>query len=279
MHPMRVALCRGLVSLVFVVGLLVACSTIETTRPGVVGVDRKQTVSPLVDRNRLTQQASLQYREVVSEAQKKGQLNVDHVQTTRVRKISARLIPAVVAFRPEAANWKWETNVLSSKEVNAWCMPGGKIAVYSGLIEQLKLTDDELAAVMGHEIAHALREHAWERASQAANAQVGMTIAAIALGMSGTQQDLAGMAYNAMFALPNSREHETEADRIGVELAARAGYDPRAAIVLWEKMGRLSGGSGTPQWLSTHPSGETRQKDLSVYAQKVMPLYEKAKHH
>ena len=279
MHPMRVALCRGLVPLAFVVGLLVACSTIETTRPGVVGVDRKQTVSPLVDRNRLTQQASLQYRAVVSEAQKKGQLNVDHVQTARVRKISARLIPVVVAFRPEAASWKWETNVLSSKEVNAWCMPGGKIAVYSGLIEQLNLTDDELAAVMGHEIAHALREHAWERASQAANAQVGMTIAAIALGMSGTQQDLAGMAYNAMFALPNSREHETEADRIGVELAARAGYDPRAAIVLWEKMGRLSGGSGTPQWLSTHPSGETRQKDLSVYAQKVMPLYEKAKHH
>lgn len=255
---------------------LAACSTIETTQPGVVGVDRRQTVSPLVDRNKLTQQASLQYRQVVGEAQKKGQLNVDRSQTERVRRISARLIPAVASFRPEAVSWKWETNVITSKEVNAWCMPGGKIAVYSGLIEQLKATDDELAAVMGHEIAHALREHAWERASQAANAQVGMTIAAIALGMSGVQQDAAGMAYNAMFALPNSREHETEADRIGVELAARAGYNPHAAVSLWEKMGKLDG-KAPPQWLSTHPSQQTRVRDLTIYAEKVMPLYEKAK--
>lgn len=263
-------------ALAALIPLLGACTTIETTQPGVVGVSRHQTVSPLVKRDQLTQQAGLQYRQVIGEAQKKGQLNVDRGETERVRKISARLIPAVAAFRPDAVSWKWETNVITSKEVNAWCMPGGKIAVYSGLIEKLKITDNELAAVMGHEIAHALREHAWERASQAANAQVGMTIAAIALGMNGTQQDLAGMAYNAMFALPNSREHETEADRIGVELAARAGYNPRAAISLWEKMGQL-GGSAPPQWLSTHPSQATRQRDLSIYAEKVMPLYESAK--
>lgn len=271
----RQFLARGLACAALLAGLA-ACSTIETTQPGVVGVDRRQTVSPLVDRNKLTQQASLQYRQVVGEAQKKGQLNADKSQTERIRRISARLIPAVVYFRPDAQSWKWETNVITSKEVNAWCMPGGKIAVYSGLIEQLKATDDELAAVMGHEIAHALREHAWERASQAANAQVGLTIAAIALGMSGTQQDLTGMAYNAMFALPNSREHETEADRIGVELAARAGYNPHAAVSLWEKMGKLDS-KAPPQWLSTHPSQQTRVRDLTVYAEKVMPLYEKAK--
>ncbi|GAA5181015.1 M48 family metallopeptidase [Niveibacterium umoris] len=258
--------------------LAVACATVQTTAPGTVGVERKQTVSPLVNRNSLNRQAALQYRQVVTNAERKNALNVDLHQTERVRRIAARLTPAVAAFRPDAVGWKWEVNVLASKEVNAWCMPGGKIAVYSGLIEQLKITDDELAAVMGHEIAHALREHAWERASQAVNAQLGLTVIGIALGASGASMDMAGMAYQAMFALPNSREQETEADRIGVELAARAGYDPRAAISLWEKMGKVSGGA-PPQWLSTHPSQESRQKDLAVYSAKVLPLYEQAKAH
>ncbi|MCX9155127.1 M48 family metallopeptidase [Niveibacterium sp. 24ML] len=256
--------------------IAVACATVQTTAPGTVGVDRKQTVSPLVNRDSLTKQASLQYRQVVTTAEKKNALNVDRQQTERVRKISSRLIPTVAAFRPDAVGWNWEVNVLASKEVNAWCMPGGKIAVYSGLIDQLKITDDELAAVIGHEIAHALREHAWERASQAANAQLGLTVIGIALGASGATMDVAGMAYQAMFGLPNSREQETEADRIGVELAARAGFDPRAAISLWDKMGRISGG-GQPQWLSTHPSQASRQKDLALYSAKVMPLYEQAK--
>jgi len=256
-------------------GVAVACATVQTTAPGTVGVDRKQTVSPLVNRDALNKQAASQYRQVVSTAEQKNALNIDHHQTERVRRIAARLTPTVAAFRPDAVGWRWEVNVLTSKEVNAWCMPGGKIAVYSGLIDQLKITDDELAAVMGHEIAHALREHAWERASQAMNAQIGLTVIGIALGASGASMDMAGMAYQAMFALPNSREQETEADRIGVELAARAGFDPRAAISLWDKMGRLSGNS-PPQWLSTHPSQASRQKDLAVYSAKVMPLYEQA---
>ncbi len=256
-------------------GIAVACATVQTTAPGTVGVDRKQTVSPLVNRDALNKQAASQYRQVVNTAEQKKALNVDHVQTDRVRRIAARLTPTVAAFRPDAVGWHWEVNVLTSKEVNAWCMPGGKIAVYSGLIDQLKITDDELAAVMGHEIAHALREHAWERASQAMNAQIGLTVIGIALGASGSTMDMAGMAYQAMFALPNSREQETEADRIGVELAARAGYDPRAAISLWDKMGRLAGNS-QPQWLSTHPSQASRQRDLAVYSAKVMPLYEQA---
>lgn len=256
-------------------GVAVACATVQTTAPGTVGVDRKQTVSPLVNRDALNKQAASQYRQVVNTAEQKKALNVDHVQTERVRRIAARITPTVAAFRPDAVGWHWEVNVLTSKEVNAWCMPGGKIAVYSGLIDQLKITDDELAAVMGHEIAHALREHAWERASQAMNAQIGLTVIGIALGASGSTMDVAGMAYQAMFALPNSREQETEADRIGVELSARAGYDPRAAISLWDKMGRLAGNS-QPQWLSTHPSQASRQKDLAVYSAKVMQLYEQA---
>ncbi len=256
--------------------VVVACTTVQTTQPGVVGVDRKQTVSPLVDSKALTSEAGLQYQQTLGAAQKKNALNVDRAQTARVRRIADRLIPSVAAFRPDAVSWKWEVNVLSSKEVNAWCMPGGKIAVYTGLIDQIKPTDDELAAVMGHEIAHALREHAWERASKSANAQLGLAVIGIALGAPDLTSNVGGMAYQAMFGLPNSREQETEADRIGVELAARAGYDPRAAIALWEKMARVSSGE-PPQWLSTHPSRDSRQKDLAVYAQKVLPLYEQAR--
>jgi len=256
---------------------VVACTTVQTTQPGVVGVDRKQTVSPLVDPKALNNQALQQYRGVLGAAQKKQALNVDKVQTERVRRIADRLIPTVAAFRPDAVKWNWEVNVLTSNEVNAWCMPGGKIAVYTGLIQQLKITDDELAAVMGHEIAHALREHAWERASEVTNAQIGISVLGAAFGLGGGAMDVAGLAYNAMFSLPNSREQETEADRIGVELSARAGFDPRAAISLWDKMGRLAGGSSQPAWLSTHPSQAQRQADLRVYAEKVMPLYEAAR--
>ncbi|HEX9184694.1 MAG TPA: M48 family metallopeptidase, partial [Burkholderiales bacterium] len=172
--------------------------------------------------------------------------------------------------------WKWETNVITAKEVNAWCMPGGKIAVYTGLIDRLQPTDDELAAVMGHEIAHALREHGRERVSQA-QAQ-GMIIGVIgaAAGVSGGTLDLTRIVVDLTFNLPNSREHEIEADRIGVELAARAGYDPRAAITLWEKMGKAGGGQSA-EFLSTHPNHATRISDLRVYSAKVLPLYEAAR--
>jgi predicted Zn-dependent protease len=255
---------------------LAACTTVQTTQPGVVGVDRKQTVSSLVNRNALTNQSALQYRQALVTADNENALNVDPVETKRVRKIAARIIPVTAVFRPDAVGWSWEANVLNSRQLNAWCMPGGKIAVYSGLIEQLQLTDDELAAVMGYEISHALREHAWERASEAANTQLGFSIVGAILGANGAQMNVAGMAYKAMFSLPNSREQETEADRIGVELAARAGYDPRAAISLWDKMGRASDGEQPPQWLSTHPSNTSRQKDLAIYAEKVLPLYETA---
>ena len=179
-------------------------------------------------------------------------------------------------FRNDAPGWAWEVNVINSGEVNAWCMPGGKIAVYSGLIQKLNATDDEIAAVMGHEIAHALREHARERASQQMNASVAATGLGIALGGGQGTMDLAGLVTNLTYNLPNSRLHETEADRIGVELSARAGFDPRAAVSLWQKMQKVAGGSG-PQWLSTHPSSDTRIRDLTDYAARVMPLFEAAR--
>ncbi|CAN0512527.1 unnamed protein product, partial [Phaeothamnion confervicola] len=167
----------------------------------------------------------------------KGQLDRDPGQAARVRAVAARLIPQTAAFRADAPGWQWEVHVISSNEVNAWCMPGGKIAVYTGILDGLRLTDDELAAVMGHEISHALREHGRERASQAMAQGLLINVVGAAAGLSGTTQDLSKFVLDLTFNLPNSRQDETEADRIGVELAARAGYDPRAAISLWQKMG------------------------------------------
>ena len=254
--------------------ILAGCQSVNTTQPGAVGVDRKQNM--VVSSEAVNQGAVKAYAAVLADAQKKGQLNRDAGQLQRVRAIAGRLIPQTGAFRPDAPGWKWEVNVITSKEVNAWCMPGGKIAFYTGLIEQLHATDDEAAAVMGHEIAHALREHGRERASQAMVQGIGISIVGAALGLGGGAQDLTRAVLDVTFNLPNSRTDEQEADRIGVELAARAGYDPRAAVTLWEKMTRL-GGSQPPQFLSTHPSHASRISDLKGYAEKVWPLYEAAR--
>ncbi|MCP5227181.1 M48 family metallopeptidase [Accumulibacter sp.] len=251
------------------------CATTRTTSGGAVGVDREQTM--LVSSAEVDRSAAKAYRTMMDEAQSKNLLNRNAQQTARVRAIARRLIPATAAFRGDAPGWKWEVNVVSSKELNAWCMPGGKIAVYTGLIEQLPATDDELAAVMGHEIAHALREHGREKAGQAAGLNIAAALGGALIGAyfgvdAGLGQSMIGSVGDLAFMRPNSREMEQEADRIGVELAARAGYDPAAAITLWEKMGRVSGGQ-PPQWLSTHPSHQSRIADLRVYAQRVQPLY------
>ncbi|MDA0275211.1 MAG: M48 family metallopeptidase [Proteobacteria bacterium] len=253
---------------------LVACQSVQTTAPGEVGVSRQQTM--LVSSGTVNKSADKAYRKVISEAQQKGQLNRDAAQVSRVRSIAARLIPQAKVFRPDALGWNWEVNVITSKQVNAWCMPGGKIAFYTGLIEQLRATDDEIAAVMGHEMAHALREHGRERASQAMAQGIGIAVVGTALGVGDLGQDLSQLVLDLTFNLPNSRTAEIEADRIGVEIAARGGYDPRAAITLWEKMQKAAQGQ-PPQFLSTHPSHGTRIADLRAYAAKVLPLYESAR--
>lgn len=261
-----------------VVGLttlaLGACETVQTTQGGVVGVDRQQRMA--VSAGQIEEMADQQYDQVLAEAKKQGKLNANPAQTARVRAIAKRLIAQTTAFRPDAAQWNWEINVLNSPEVNAWAMPGGKIAVYSGLIEKLNVTDNELAAVMGHEIAHALREHSRERASEQVIAGSLISVASAVAGLGEAGQQGLEFAYMGLLGLPNSRRHEVEADRMGVELAARAGYDPRAAISLWEKMGQAGGGE-PPQFLSTHPSREDRMRDLRVYSERVMPLYQQAR--
>ena len=240
-----------------------------------MGVERRQLL--LVSSAAIDQGAVQAYREALGEAAQHGALNRDPQQVARVRAIAARLIPHTAVFRPEAPSWKWEVNVIASKELNAWCMPGGKIAFYSGLIETLQLTDDQIAAIMGHEIAHALREHARERVSQQLASQTVIGIGAAALGLGQGGADLGALVAQVTYNLPFSRLQETEADRMGVELAARAGYDPRAAIALWEKMARISAGKAPPAFLSTHPSSGARIEDLKVFSAKVMPLYEQSR--
>src|SRR5690606_23747737 len=181
-----------------------------------------------------------QYSQTLAQAKAEGALNTDAAAVKRVTAISQRLIKQVPHFRADAASWKWQVNVIESDEVNAWCMPGGRIAVYTGMIDKVKATDAELAAVIGHEIAHALREHTREQMSRQMAANLRLSVLSAATG-SQAAGDLGGALTQVMFTLPNSREAETEADAIGVELAARAGYDPRAAVSLWQKMAALGG--------------------------------------
>ena len=256
------------------IALLAGCQSVATTQPGAVGVERQQQM--LVSGQEIDAAAAQEYNKVIAQAQQKGTLdrNAQHVQ--RVRTIMTRMIPHTAAFRPDAPKWGWQVHVINENQLNAWAMPGGKMVVYSGLIEKLQLTDDELAAIMGHEIAHSLREHARERVSREMATGLGLSVAGAVLGLGQVGQELAGMVAQVTFTLPHSRTHEVEADRIGVELAARAGYEPHAAVSLWQKM-LQAGGSGGPQFLSTHPSPETRLGDLKVYADRVMPLYQQAR--
>lgn len=271
--PSRASLFRRCAVLIAAACWLAACAT--TTGQGAIGVERKQLL--LVSSADMDQGAVQAYQQALGQASKQGALNRNPQQVARVREIAARIIPQTAVFRPEAPGWKWEVNVITSKELNAWCMPGGKIAFYSGIIETLQLTDDEIAAIMGHEIAHALREHARERASQQLATQTVVGVGAAVLGVGQGGADLGALVAQVTFNLPFSRLQETEADRMGVELAARAGYDPRAAIALWEKMARASQGQAPPALLSTHPSSEARIADLKVFSAKVLPLYQQAR--
>ncbi len=252
---------------------LTACTT-TSTKKGTVGIEREQLL--LVSEAEMVNGGKLAYAAVLKEAEKTKTLNTNSVLVQRVRRIANHLIPQTAVFRQDAPSWDWEVNVIQSDQLNAWCMPGGKIAFYTGIIEQLKLTDAEIAAIMGHEMAHALREHGRERASEQTLTQVGLSALSIFTGIQGPALDATAMALQVTLTLPNSRTHEVEADRMGVELAARAGYNPYAAISVWQKMDQASKGGKTPELLSTHPSHSSRIKDLNKYAKRVEPLFQAA---
>ena len=253
--------------------VLVGCAS--TTAGGTVGAERKQLL--LISSAQLEQMAAQSYAQLQAAATKQRALNTDPALTGRVRAIAARIEPHTAVFRRDAPGWKWEVNVINSSELNAFCMPGGKIAFYSGLIKQLDLSDQEIAIVMGHEISHALREHSREQVSQAIAAQATIDIGAALLGVGGGSAQLASTAYQALIATKFSRVDENEADRIGLELSARAGYDPRAGVTLWQKMIKANQGGRPPEFLSTHPAESNRIQQIESLLPAVMPLYEAAR--
>jgi predicted Zn-dependent protease len=243
---------------------------------------RKQLM--LVSEGQALSGSATAYAEMMGQLEKKKQIETGTPRVAKVREITERLIVQAVRFRPETASWAWDVQVIDDpKTVNAFCMAGGKMAIYSGMWDQLKASDDEIAQVMGHEIAHALANHTQERMSVAMATSLGLAVASIAVA-SRTDSPAAGLALQGAalaaavaIQLPNSRESESEADKIGIDLAARAGYDPHAAVTLWEKMGKLSGGKLPPEFLSTHPSPQTRAAALKELGVRAAPLYAAAK--
>ena len=240
--------------------------------PTETGVQVRKPRLLLVPESTVNATAAQQYAQMKQQAQARRVLNVDAPQVQRVRGIAQRLIPHGTRFNPQAAQWAWEVNVIDAPQINAFCMPGGKIMVFDGLIETLKLSDDELAAVIGHEIAHALLEHGRARMSEQVLKGVGINLAAAYFGLSDLGAAALAQAAQLAITLPYSRGHETDADLVGLELAARAGYDPRAALSLWRKMSAASKGQ-PPQFLSTHPGHAQRIAEIERNLPRVMDLY------
>ena len=259
--------------LALLLGLLAGSSS--WAREG-VDVGKNSAFSHLVPADSVERSSLEQYAQMLEQAaEKKALASKDHPQLRRLRDIANKIIPHALSWNPRAANWQWEVNLIGSKQINAFCMPGGKIAFYTGILDQLKLTDDEVAMVMGHEIAHALREHARERMGKSAATNIGASLLTQLLGLGQVGQTVTN--YGAqLLTLQFSRDNESEADLVGMELAARAGYDPRAGVSLWQKMSAANKGA-PPQWLSTHPSGSTRIGDIEANLPKVLPLYERIK--
>ena len=241
-----------------------------------VEVGKNSKFAKLVPAGDVEQAAAGQYQKMMQEAAAKNALlPPDHPQSKRLQAIAQKIIPFSYEWNPRAKDWKWEVNILNSNQINAFCMPGGKIAFYTGILEQLKLTDDEVAMIMGHEVAHALREHARERMGKNAATSIGANVLGGLLGLGNSGAQVLGMG-GQLLTLKFGREDESEADLVGMELAARAGYNPKAGVSLWQKMGAASKGA-PPQFLSTHPSGPTRIKDIEANLPKVEPLYERAR--
>jgi predicted Zn-dependent protease len=240
-----------------------------------VEVGERSVFAGAVPADQLEAAAAQQYAQIKQEATaKKALAPDDHPQLVRLRAISQRLVPFTDEWNPRARQWKWEVILLGSSQVNAFCMPGGKIAFYYGILQQLQLTDDEVAMVMGHEIAHALREHARERMGKTAATRGAIELGAALFGL-GNAGRMAADLGGQLLTLKFGREDESEADLVGMELAARAGYDPRAGVSLWNKMAEASKGA-PPQFLSTHPSGPTRIREIETALPKVTGLYARA---
>jgi len=253
--------------------VLAAAGTLVLPAAAQVEVGSASGMRRLVPAETLEDSAVQQYSQLLAQAKAKRALAPDnHPQLLKLRAIARQIIPYAAQWNSRAAQWRWEVNLIGSKQINAFCMPGGKIAFYTGILDQLKLTDDEIAMVMGHEMAHALREHARSRVAKSQATSIGLSLGAQLLGLG----DLGNAAANLgaqLLTLKFSRSDETDADLVGLELAARAGYNPQAAVSLWRKMGEATGNGGIA-FLSTHPSGPDRIRELEQNVPKVQGLYQ-----
>ncbi len=242
---------------------LAACATSPTGRNQLMLVSEESAINA----------SKTAYTEMLKPFEEEGKLDNDPKLKARVERITGRLIAQAIVMRPETKNWDWSIRIIDDPEtVNAWAMAGGKMALYTGLVQKIEPTDDELAQVLGHEISHALAKHTAEKMSVAMATQLGVLAVAASTDKKGAVTG-AVVAAQLAVTLPNSRSAETEADRIGIELAAKAGYDPRAAATLWRKMAKVSG-NGPPQFLSTHPSPGNREQTLEKLAKEMMPYYQ-----
>jgi Zn-dependent protease with chaperone function len=256
--------------------MLAAGATATGSALAQVDVGSSSQLRKLVPAETLESSARQQYAQVLSEARAKGALAPEsHPQLQRLHTIAQRLIPHTAPWNTRSRDWKWEINLIGNKQLNAWCMPGGKIAFYTGILDQLKLTDDETAMIMGHEMAHALREHARERLAKSQATSIGLSIASQLLGL-GQLGDVAANLGTQLLTLKYSRDDETESDLVGLEIAARGGYRPEASVSLWQKM-QAASGNGSPSFLSTHPSGANRIQELEANLPKVQHLYQEAR--
>jgi predicted Zn-dependent protease len=273
MSMLRVSKVAVLVATVSMVAGIVSLGSVDAAAEG-VKIGKRSMFRNLVPAAQVEQQSAVQYDQMRRDAfQKKALLGDNNPHVQRVRRIARDLLPNVDIFNEASKNWKWEVSVFQSDQINAFCMPGGKIAFFTGILEKLNLTDDEVAMIMGHEMGHALWEHARERTAKTNITGIGgRLIGGLLFGQAG---EMIGAAGSSLAALKFSRNDETEADLIGMELAARAGYDPRSGVTLWQKMSAASKGA-PPQWLSTHPAGTTRIKTIEKNLPDVMPLYQRA---
>ncbi len=262
-----------LYSTLVLITFLSACA--NTTRPGAVGVNRSQFM--MISSSEVDRLSAISYNDQNEKAKEKNALVTSGPTYDRLKRIANRLIPQTGEFRDDTRQWNWQLTLINASTLNASCAPGGKITFYTGIIEQLNLSDDEIAAIMGHEIAHALREHGRERLSQAMAQSAVTNLALAAAGGYGSAVSAANQVAQYVLVLPNSRQNESEADAIGLELSARAGYNPRAAISVWQKMIKATEGKNPPEFLSTHPSGETRIEQLTALMPSVEPLYQSSK--
>jgi Zn-dependent protease with chaperone function len=243
--------------------ILLGCAS--STEQGAIGVNRNQLL--LVPSSQIEEASAQSYEKLKQDAKNAGKLNQSPESTARVQNVMKKLIPQTAVFRKDALGWKWESNVITQNELNAFCMPGGKIIFYTGIIDQLKLTDGEIAAIMGHEISHALREHGRERMTEELIKKYSIDVF-----LDPKYSAIANTVSTLAISLPHGRNQETEADEIGLELMARAGYDPLEAISLWRKMSAQNKGGQMPQFLSTHPTDENRIKNLQALMPKMQNL-------